>query len=227
MVVSGTVDVIALQVNYTVTIDTIVDGWTFANSTLSGQELVFNLVTGQPHEWTASFSSSQVSGDLVINVLNASVIAGIFYVDPTTMVDHRLDNVPIDQGTIENLGFQTEIDATQSFQAIEDQGDPYVVTSDLLDYVRTSALPIAVSRGETFPTAPVDGDEHYLTTDIYPPGTTFNPNPTPVSETRMGTAAADFPLTQVVVNDPVTNTAIVAGTVQVTQANVPLRQSSH
>ena len=210
-----------LSFDYTVTLDTLVTGWTFVDATQSGTDLPFTLVIGMDHEWTASFNSSQVSGDLVINVANTSVETGIFYAEGD--IDVRLDHLPPTTGFVEALGFQTEEDAAETFQQLS-PNDPYVVTSDLSAYVRGSDVQIEVTRADTFPTLPNDGDEHYLTSDIYPAGTTFNQAPTPVPVSFAGTGnQAQRTLTVI---DPRSQETIPAGTIFVNQQNVPLITSS-
>ena len=74
-----------------------------------------------------------------------------------------------------------------------------------------------MTRGDAFPTAPDDGDEHFLTTNLYPDGTTFTTSPVP--RTASGTGNQVFE--QLTATDPVTNERIIAGTVPLNQENVP------
>ena len=134
-----------------------------------------------------------------------------------------MDDPPPTQGSIEDLGFQTEAEAAEVFQQ-QSPNDPYVVTSTLNDYVSNADLAVTITRGTTFPNAPFDGDEHYLTEDIYPAGTVFNPTPTIVSRRASGTG--NQILMQTTVSDPVSNETIVAGTTLVQQNNVPVITSS-
>ena len=205
--------------NLTATLDTLVAGWSFTSATLGPDDQPFTLVLGQTHEWTASFTSADVDGDLVINVADLSTETGVFYVAANSD-EFRVDNLPVTTGSIEDLGFQTETDAADTFQA-QSPDDPYVVTSDLSAYATTAALgtavPITITRGTTFPTAPVNGDEHYLTTNIWPTGTTF------VSETETSDASGTTvqTLTEHRVLDPEIQQMIVAGTTEVTLTNRP------
>ena len=222
-VAAATVTAVAgggLSFDYTVTLDTRVAGWAFASATQSGNDLPFTLVVGQTHEWTASFNSGQVTGDLVINVADLSAETGVFYVDPMTMDEFRLNHIPATTGLIETLGFQTEEDAAGTFQA-QSPDDPYVVTSDLASYATTTALetavPITITRGLTFPTAPVNGDEHYLTTNIWPGGTSFTSQAVNVDASAPGVQA----LVEHRVLDPEIQQMVVAGTTEVTLINRP------
>ena len=216
-IVTASLDVQAGIFNHTVTLDTLVAGWTFVDATLGPDEQLFTLVLGMDHEWTTSFAGPDVDGDLVINVANTAVETGIFYVDPTTNADFKLDNTLVTQGTIEDLGFQTEVDAAEVFQQ-QSPADPYVVTSTLSNYLTATDLPITVTKSATFPTHPLEGDLHYLTTNIYPPGTSFEPNPTPI--TVLDSGLGNQALEQLTATDPVTNETIVAGTIFVNQQNV-------
>ena len=125
----------------------------------------------------ATFTSDQVTGPLVINVFDPSTVTGIFWSDGVNNL--RLDNVDITAGSIEDLGFQTEDDAHATFQAIETTGNEYVRTPDLAAYATTTALstavPITLTSGDTFPTDPVNGDQHYLSTNIYADSVAFTP----------------------------------------------------
>ena len=131
-----------------------------------------------------------------------------------------LNNARPTQGYIEDLGFITEDDAATTFQP-QTPENPVVLTSDLSSYLMRSDLPMTVTRDSQFPDHPIDGDITYLTTNLYPPGTATTTSAVPVSATGAGAEA----MRQLTVTDPVTNETIVAGTVFVNQANVPLYQT--
>ena len=120
------------------------------------------------------------------------------------------------------LGFQTEDDAHATFQAIETTGNEYVRTPTLADYATTAALttavPITLTTGDAFPTSPVNGDQHYLSTNIYADTVAFTPRTLRESFSGTGNQA----MMTVRVNDPVTNVEIVAGTYFVNEADVPV-----
>ena len=226
----ATVDVSAVLVTpgifrLTVTIDT-TGNWTFTSATLGGANLPFDIVTGMDHEWTASFLSSAINGPLIINVADLTVDTGVFYQDSTSGVDTRLSNIPPTIGQIENLGFQTSTDSDDLYQPIETTGNEYVRTPDLANYVTTTSLgtilPVTVTRGDTFPTDPEDGDQHFLTTNIYPTGTTFTPTVRTERETGTGVQT----LMEHTTTDPVTALTVVVGTTLVSQANVPIETQS-
>ena len=127
---------------------------------------------------------------------------------------------PVTQGYIEDLGFITEDEAADVFQQ-QTPENPVVLTSDLANYLTRTDLPITVTRQESFPTHPNDGDINYLTTNLYPPGTSEASATRTASATGTGAHARE----SLTVIDPVTGETIVAGTVFVNQANVPLYQT--
>ena len=78
-------------------------------------------------------------------------------------------------------------------------------------------MPITITRGLTFPTAPVNGDEHYLTTNIWPGGTSFTSQAVNVDASAPGVQA----LVEHRVLDPEIQQMVVAGTTEVTLINRP------
>ena len=206
---------------FSVLVDTTAN-WSVTSITLGGVEQQFEAVVDQDHEWSLRFMNT---GDLVITVTDVSLETGIFYVDTNTNTDIRLDNIPPTQGQIEDLGFQQSTDSDALYQPIETTGNEYVRTPDLANYATTTALstavPVTVTRGDVFPTDPEDGDQHFLTTNIYPTGTTF----TPTVRTERATGTGVETLMEHTTTDPVTALTVVVGTTLVSFAQVPVNST--
>ena len=150
---------------------------------------------------------------------------GLFFDPPNNYAREKLSNEPVTNTVIDSLGY-TRTDVLDSrFQPIQDNSNPLITQTALAtalnSYVTTdtlsTTLPVAVTRGDTFPLATVaqDGDQHFLTTNIYAPGTQTNP------VNRSGTLFGSTTLTETQVpasdTDPITGENVVAGLVEITQ----------
>ena len=166
--VTAVVEPMGIGFNHTVTLDTLVAGWNFTDATLGTADLPFTLVVGMEHEWTAGYPGGNAIGNLVINVADTSVESGVFWINPPTGLNARLNNVEITQALIAGQGFQTEVDAREAFQLREDSDNPYIRRNDTVNLVTDSelrvALPITKGRGPVLPpdSDSQNGDEFYL-----------------------------------------------------------------
>ena len=79
-------------------------------------------------------------------------------------------------------------------------------------------VPYTYTSASTFPTSPQQGDQHFLTEDIYPTATATNPMD--VSRTQAATGSGLQALENIRVNDP-DNNSVICGTVEVRADNTP------
>ena len=144
---------------------------------------------------------------------------GLFFDAPNNNGRTKLSNDPIDSATIDGLGYSTTDVLDGRYQAIETTGNEYitrtVLDNELMPYAMTSALgtpvPVTITRGEAFPTGAADGDQHFLTTNIYPGSVTRTQQ---VFAVQSGTGATTGQA-QATATDPGTSETVVAGLITV------------
>ena len=160
---------------------------------------------------------------------------GLFFDAPNMNGRTKLSNDPITNATIDGLGYSTTNILDGRYEPLQDSTNPYInritLTTTLNDYVTQNGLndviPITMTRGDTFPSTtntnidlqrqPVDGDQHYLTTNIYPSTVTRTQQ---VFAPGTGSGATTGQI-EVTTTDPGTRETIIAGLVRVARDDRP------
>ena len=200
--------------------------WVYQEGTLGTNDLNLQLVTGNAHEWERTLNIGDVR-DISITILDTTSETGIFYEEASTGYRIRLDDPPITENQVRNLGYDTTNNLDLRYQAIAPAtgDDSYVRTGTLSDYVQTSTLntrlPVTITRDSTFPSGASNGDQHFLTDNIL---SSTTGSTTVTRNVRFPTTSTSNTLQGLV---PVPSTrpdiagtpAIVAGTVEVSDSS--------
>ena len=152
---------------------------------------------------------------------------GLFFDAPNNYGRTKLSNDPVDNATIDGLGYTTTNLLDARYEPIASSTNQLVTQNDLRDttsltnYVTndtlSSTLPVPISKGHAFPTATEDGHLHFLTEDVFAATAATNPMDVSNSATGSGLQAR----MNVTATDPNTSETIVAGIVEVRADNTP------
>ena len=156
---------------------------------------------------------------------------GLFFDAPNNYGRTKLSNDPITNTTIDALGYTTTDGLDSRYQAIETTGNAYItqtaLTTALAPYELTSAVdtkvPVTITRDDTFPDNPIDGDQHFLTTNIY--ASTLPTSPVTLSGVDSGSTIQEQEQVFATINDPITDERVVCGLVSVDQERDPVPNS--
>ena len=156
---------------------------------------------------------------------------GLFFDAPNNYGRTKLSNDPVTNTTIDALGYTTTDQLDSRYQAIQDNTNPLItqtaLATALMPYATTAALgtavPVTITRGDDFPTTSEDGDQHFLTTNLY--ASTLPTSPVTLSGVDSGSTIQEQEQVFATINDPITDERVVCGLVSVDQERDPVPNS--